>query len=765
MWARKGVKKTAVREEDELQVKGNFRPETKHNLLALFLLALSVILILSLANLAGVFGEWLYHLLAVLFGYLGWAVPFIILYWSIKYLKSRSGLEFHHWLGMFMVFFGLVASLYLIFNDNLSWQFARSGGAGGVIGYLVFTPLNNIMGLWASGIFLIALIVGGLLVFLQTTIKDLGKTLSFKNKINISTIEPEPYVESDEDDGDEESPLTVKNLSKLVPKAFRSNKQVATASVQEPLIKIRASRKKIEVPLELLKNSSSKPTSGNVEAHIETIQKTLADFGIEVEMGDISIGPTVTQYTLKPAQGVKLAQITGLSNDLALSLAAHPIRIEAPIPGKALVGIEVPNQSVATVSLKEILESEGFKQRKSNLTIALGKDVAGKSWVANIENMPHLLIAGSTGSGKSVCINSILISLLYINSPDDLKFIIVDPKRVELASYNDVPHLLTPVITEIDKTINALKWVVSEMDRRYQVLAAAGKRNIQSYRETGGDMPYIVVVIDELADLMAVAANDVEAAIIRLAQMARAVGIHLIVATQRPSVDVITGLIKANITNRIAFTVASAVDSRTILDTSGAEKLLGKGDCLYISPQLSKPKRLQGAFVSDEEIDRVVKYIAAQAKPEFNPAIVARQSGGRGVSGMSSDGDDLLEEAKAVVIRAGKASASLLQRRLRVGYARAARLMDLLEESGIVGPGDGAKPREVLVDQISWEQQMLDESVDSQEEVQVDEVQNDVNTDEEIAAEPVDQVTDSVESDPGQDEELVAEVDQEPDSK
>jgi S-DNA-T family DNA segregation ATPase FtsK/SpoIIIE len=393
---------------------------------------------------------------------------------------------------------------------------------------------------------------------------------------------------------------------------------------------------------------------------------------------------------------VRLAQIAALNNDLALALAAHPIRIEAPIPGKSLVGIEVPNQSVALVNLRDILSSDSFKNRKSDLTFSLGKDVSGAPWVTNLDTLPHLLIAGATGSGKSVQINGLILSLLYSNSPDDLKLILVDPKRVELSLYNDIPHLRTPVITDTTKTINALRWAVSEMDRRYQVLQNAGKRNIASYRqEVNDDMPYYVIIIDELADLMTVAAKEVEAAIIRLAQMSRAVGIHLVLATQRPSVDVITGLIKANVTARIAFSVASQTDSRTILDTSGAEKLLGKGDMLFVSAELSKPKRLQGAYVSEKEVERVTQFLKQRGKPDYLTDIVEKAAPMVGGSMEDLGDDELMTQSREIILQTGKASTTLLQRRLRLGYARAARIMDLLEEQGFIGPGSGAKPREI----------------------------------------------------------------------
>jgi S-DNA-T family DNA segregation ATPase FtsK/SpoIIIE len=366
----------------------------------------------------------------------------------------------------------------------------------------------------------------------------------------------------------------------------------------------------------------------------------------------------------------------------------------------------VPNRSAATVGLRDVLMSPEFKKATEPLSVVVGRDVAGGAYTADIGAMPHLLIAGSTGSGKSVCVNVLILSLLFRNSPDDLRFILVDPKRVELSVYNGIPHLLTPVITEVDKTVNALKWAVAEMDRRYQMLSEAKKKSLATYNEGAEDpLPHIVIIIDELADLMAVSANEVEGAIIRLAQMARAVGIHLVLATQRPSVNVITGLIKANITTRIAFNVASSIDSRTILDHAGAEKLLGKGDMLYITANLSKPKRLQGAYVGEKEIGRIVKFLKANAgEAEYNEGVVEKQKGGSraGGSGGGDDGDDdeLIGEAKQIVFRAGKASASLLQRRLRIGYARAARLLDIMEDQGFIGPADGARPREVLVDDL-----------------------------------------------------------------
>ncbi len=427
-------------------------------------------------------------------------------------------------------------------------------------------------------------------------------------------------------------------------------------------------------------------------------------------MGEINIGPTVTRYTLKPAEGVKLSRITALHSDLALSLAAHPIRIEAPIPGKSLVGIEVPNKAAAVVRLGSLILYPDF-QSADPLSFALGRNVNGEPVFADIAKMPHLLIAGATGSGKSIAIHSMIISLLFRNSPDMLRFILVDPKRVELSVYEDLPHLVAPVVTENKKAIGALRWLIQEMDRRYQLLLDLGVRDIKSYNKTvpqnGGEaLPFLVLVIDELADLMSTYGREVEGSIIRLAQMARATGIHLIVSTQRPSVEVITGLIKANITSRVALQVASQIDSRTILDTAGAEKLLGHGDLLFISSEMSKPKRIQGGFITEEEVKKVVSFIKKNNQPVPQDEVDLESSAPNGEGGSDNslfehlageDDDELYEEAVEVVRAAQKASASLLQRRLKVGYARAARLLDIMEERGVVGPGEGAKPRDILI--------------------------------------------------------------------
>lgn len=457
--------------------------------------------------------------------------------------------------------------------------------------------------------------------------------------------------------------------------------------------------------LNLLIQKQDKADAGDVEGNAKIIKESFANFNIDVDMEGANIGPRVTQFTLKPPTGVKLTKITALENNLALDLAAHSIRIEAPIPGKRAVGIEVPNVKPATVRVSSMLQSREWGEVKGPLGFVIGKDIAGVPIVGDLAKMPHLLVAGQTGSGKSVMINDILTSLLYRNSPSDLKLILVDPKQVELTPYNDIPHLLTPVINEPEKCVSALKWAVAEMERRLKTMAEVGRRNIGEYnnlkKEEG--MPYIVIVIDELADLMMVAARDVESLVVRLAQKARAAGIHLVLATQRPSVDVITGLIKANVPARIAFTTASQVDSRTIIDQMGAEKLLGRGDMLLLTADMPKPKRVQAAFIEDDETVKVADFIREQRPPQYDDEIISQpvQLNGRG--GMVADygandaDDDMWKDAVKVVIDGHKASTSLLQRRLRVGYARAARLIENMEEQGIVGPADGARPREVLV--------------------------------------------------------------------
>ncbi|MEK7631274.1 MAG: DNA translocase FtsK 4TM domain-containing protein [Patescibacteria group bacterium] len=703
-------RKSRQQREERIPLKA----ETRQGVAVTILVAVALISFLSLLQVAGGFGKGLDSALRWLFGWARYAFPVVLVVWaSFLFRPQKFTLRPANYAGLFVGWFGFAGLMQLFIAVGDMVDRLGDGSGGGAFGLLVAYPLMRAMGYVASTVVLLAMFIIGLLIMFDTSLNTLAEqgnvfkrlrfrwlamTDKFRAGRPVEEVEPPPMERDAEEPIPEVGAFASKELAEGTGPS--SVPMVQTKAVLKPRL-----RRKISFDLGLLESATSKPTSGDIAANTERIQKTFANFGIQVEMGDVNVGPTVTQFTLKPADGVKLTSITALHNDLALALAAHPIRIEAPIPGKSLVGIEVPNQAAALVRLVDILQSKNFQERRSPLSVAIGKSVTGESWVADVDKMPHMLIAGATGSGKSVCINTILLSLLYANGPDDLKLIMVDPKRVELTNYNGIPHLLTPVITEVPKTINALRWVVGEMDRRFQLLSSVGKRNIQAYNQDHPEpLPYVVVVIDELADIMAVAAREVEAAIIRLAQMARAVGIHLIVATQRPSVDVITGLIKANITTRIAFTVASAIDSRTILDSPGAEKLLGRGDMLFSTTDLSKPKRLQGCFVTDKEIERVVQALKAQASPEYVSDIVDKPQGLIGTNGGvmvgepggDEDDDELLEEAKDVILRAQKASASLLQRRLRVGYARAARLLDLLEEQGVIGPGDGAKPREVL---------------------------------------------------------------------
>lgn len=486
-------------------------------------------------------------------------------------------------------------------------------------------------------------------------------------------------------------------------------------------------------PLSLLERDKGRPGVGDIKGNANIIKRTLANFGIQVELDEISIGPSVTRYAIKPAEGVRLSKIVALQQNLALALAAKGgIRIEAPIPGKSLVGIEVPNSAKVTVGLGTLLEGAEFQESPKPLLVALGRDIAGGSMFANIAKMPHALIAGATGSGKSVAIHTVINSLLYRCGPSQLRFIFIDPKRVELTLYRSLPHLLTPVITDAKKAIQALRWAGKEMERRYNLLEENRVRDVESYHQNvlapqlerlkkqGGPgegeavpeaMPYIVIVIDELADIMQTYPRELEAAIVRLAQMSRAVGIHLLLSTQRPSVNVITGLIKANVPSRIALQVASQIDSRTILDQGGAETLLGAGDMLYLSADMNKPVRLQNAFVSEAEVKKIVDFIASNNEAEV-PIEIAPQSpgndgvglgsavsGGSGGNGFGDEedvDDEMYQAARQAVVEAGKASTSFLQRKLRIGYARAARIIDLLEQRGVIGPGDGAKPREVL---------------------------------------------------------------------
>jgi len=721
--------------------------------MAVFLFIIGGICALSFFSLAGVAGQFIDSLLAITFGQVRYVFPIILILVAILMIKDLD-YEYRptHWIGSIFFIISFNALIHLQISIDQMWPMSTQGYGGGLIGLLLAWPFGAYLGYWGGTVILIGLNLISIIFLFNTSLAQivnlhkkfflllgwLGKQIitfsnlfkrdqekiKFKIKGDYQTNSNQGNeLEAEETNNDDEEIIKKeRNFKKhLLNNQLVEDEDELENDEVEKTEEMAISKPKIFrdlPPLDLLFTSKSKPTAGDIKSNAEIIKDTLLNFGIEVDMGEVRVGPTVTQYSLKPAKGIKLSRITALNNDLALALSAHPIRIEAPIPGKPLVGIEVPNQKVALVTLRELLESKEWKNRPNNMSIALGKDVAGKVWFADLPRMPHLLIAGTTGSGKTVCINTILLSLLYQNTPETLRLILVDPKRVELTNYNGIPHLLTPVITDPKKTVNALRWAISEMDRRFELLSQAGKRDIISYNKTTSEpLPYIVFAIDELADLMATAASEVEAGIIRIAQMARAIGIHLVVATQRPSVEVITGLMKANIPARIAFSVASIIDSRTILDCSGAEKLLGRGDMLFLTAELSKPKRIQNSFVSEEEMQRVVDFIKGDEPPSYDDTIISTSNANNGTismfGGPSDEFDPKFNEAKQIVLESGKASASLLQRRMKVGYARAARLLDELEESGVVGPADGAKPREVFTEHLRLQ---ANEEIDEKEQ-------------------------------------------------
>jgi S-DNA-T family DNA segregation ATPase FtsK/SpoIIIE len=692
-------------------------PDTKKSIWAISFICIAVVLVLAGFNIAGPAGQSIYSGLDALFGWGYFILPITLLFAAAVLLLSGG----QRVLSTTLIGGGLLVISFL----GLIEVFAP--GHGGWLGLILGSlriPFGKIAAAVIDGfIFIISILV----------------TANVPLKIQWS--QKEESEEDEEADQEEELVVTGADMNDQAMAKTKKGKEVSEPESEEDKelkeIQVAESRadakpRKIKQqvfgnyvppPLSLLKSETGKPTTGDLLANANIIKRTLESFGISVEMGEINVGPAVTRYTLKPAEGVKLSRITALNSDLALALAAHPIRIEAPIPGKSLVGIEVPNRAAALVRLGSLMHYPEF-EKAGPLGFVLGRDVSGEPNFANIEKMPHMLIAGATGSGKSILVHSILISLLYKNSPQTLKLVLVDPKRVELSIYDGIPHLVSPVITENKKALGVFRWAVSEMERRYELLQKAGCRDIKSYNASHSDeaLPYVLIAIDELADLMSSYGRDVEGVIVRLAQMARATGIHLLLATQRPSVEVITGLIKANIPARVTLQVASQIDSRTILDGPGAEKLLGHGDLLFLSAELSKPKRIQGAFITEEEIKSVASFIRENNKVKIEESEEVDFVATTGVSGVGAtngvaaggvstpgnfddyladeDSDEMLDEAIAVVAEAKKASASLLQRRLKVGYARAARLLDLMESQGLIGPGDGAKPREVFEEKI-----------------------------------------------------------------
>ena len=674
--------------------------------LSIVMFALALIFTFAFFQKAGSVGSLLFQGTQFLVGRGIFVLPLFFVFtglalWS---MKKYSAL---------LAFVGLL--VLVVSTSGIIATFARSQGQdvlsmGGWVGFLISLPVFTAFGFWVAEIIFVALVAVGAVILWQLFPHEKTETASlvvqeakdkvkkiFEPKFDVSAIEPEtsPRVSTFEDASKEEdSSAPANEKGHGVKEKRKAGVPPAVGDYKVP-------------PFDLLDEEKGSPNAGDTKTYSAIIKKTLQNFDIPVEISEINVGPAVAQYAFKPAEGIKLSRITALHNDLALALAAHPLRIEAPIPGRALVGIEIPNKIRATVRLRSLLEQKEYQESTAKLLIALGKDVSGTAMYADLARMPHLLLAGATGSGKTIGLSNVIISLIYKNPPSRLRFILVDPKRVEFPMYNDLPHLLTPVVFDTQRTINALKWLIKEMERRFAIFSEARVRDLGGYHTLSAsgkkdmeEIPYIVTVIDELADLMVARGKEMEGMIVRLAQMARAVGIHLVLATQRPSVEIITGLIKANITSRIAYQVASQIDSRTILDSAGAEKLLGQGDMLFVTAEFTKPRRIQGAYISEKEVKKIVEWVNQETgevgREDMQQTDLA-QSISHGLEGEIDDLDDdpLYQDAKRVVVEAGKASASLLQRRLKVGYARAARLLDILEEKGVVGPGEGAKPREV----------------------------------------------------------------------
>lgn len=705
MARKKGKKKERVEWRPSIPTpKLNVKPETGRSIYAILSGIGALLFILASVGYAGAFGNTIYGVLKETlfgFGYFLLPVSFVVLAAGLFRQRAPEGFGGTRVLGAAILFFSGIALLSVY------------GNYGGMVGSWVAYPFVSLFDVLFGSILLVAVALVGALVALDTPF-----TLpSFRRD---DTADEDEGNEEDEDEvsvasyDDAPTPVAAfaqkKVEKKPEPKIPTEDVPVATGFQLRDV-------EYNPPPISLLEREKGKPETGDIKANANIIKRTLQNFGITVDMDEVAIGPTVTRFALKPAEGVRLQKIVGLQNNLELALAASPIRIEAPIPGKSLVGIEVPNQKKATVALASMLADQKFQEEKRPLYCALGRDIAGSPHYLNLAKMPHLLVAGATGSGKSVTLHTMLASLLYRNGPSSLRFIMIDPKRVELTLYNGIPHLLTPVITDPKKAILALKWAGKEMDRRYNLLEANSVRDIGSYHENivarwdsktaeegaaaPDQMPYIVIVIDEIADIMQTYPRELEAAVVRLAQMSRAVGIHLVLSTQRPSVNVITGLIKANVPARIALQVASQIDSRTILDAPGAENLLGAGDMLFQSADMAKPHRIQTAFVSENELKEIASYIKKHNERSVDDIAITASTNDASPNALFSASvddadDDMFEEAKQTVEEAGKASTSLLQRKLRIGYSRAARLMDILEEKGIIGPQDGARPREVL---------------------------------------------------------------------
>ncbi len=735
-------------EEEKLPTPPRFREETRYGITAIIFIILSIFFALAKFDMAGPAGHFTYTLLYKMFGTGYMLFSLVCLLLGLSFLRSIRPNFFT--ISLLGGLFFLLSSLGVI--DVVFAKSTDDAITGGLIGHLVSAPLLGLFDKIITIIFLVAISVISVLIMFDTHM-TLELRLSGKK-----LFEDEESAEENSDELPEIKMAITEPTAKPAteapkeekPEPLKEDKSKKTitekiGSFFDNSLHSKSNKQFIPPPLSLLENDTGKPDVGDIKANANIIKRTLMNFGIDVEMDEISIGPSITRYSLKPAEGVKLSRILALQNDLALALAAHPLRIEAPIPGKSLVGIEIPNKVKSTVGLGTLLAAKKFQESTLPLLIPFGKGVSGIPYFGDLAKAPHMLIAGTTGSGKSVTIHTIITGLLYRNPPEHLRFIMIDPKRVELTLYNGIPHLLTPVITDPKKAILSLKWAAKEMERRYNLLEQCAARDINSYhlylseklvenKEVQADskesMPYIVIIIDELADIMTAYPRELEAAIVRLAQMSRAVGIHIILSTQRPSVEIITGLIKANVPSRIALQVPSQIDSRTILDMPGAEKLLGAGDMLYITGETSKPVRVQSGYISEAEVKRVVKYLKDKYREELPDEINITEAGdnhggadldfGSGDVDDSED-DDMYEEARELVIKFGKASASLLQRKLKLGYARAARIIDMLEERGVISPGDGAKPREVYQKEASGPTSTDDNLIYSEEVAETDE--------------------------------------------
>jgi S-DNA-T family DNA segregation ATPase FtsK/SpoIIIE len=678
-------------------------------------------------NLIRTFGAYLGWFFLFLFGRASYVVPLLIIWLGVElFRQQKKHLRFPGVLGL-VVFLLSISSFIGVASaakGNEAGIFSRAGFLGFVIsaaavkyfgrlgGYIIFSTLALLSFALITEV-LISTFFLKIARNIQAILKPVFSLKKFTRKENVFTMRPAVKEQKDS----LVSRVKPRTFTKIFPapaKEVESPKVIAKPKiqiqmkpqVQSPEVKITSQDLKIgdyhlpsidllDAPLPLEARQIKEDLANNARV----LEETLEDFGISAKVTDIERGPVITRYELEPAPGVKLNRIVTLSDDIALAMKAQSVRIIAPIPGKGRVGVEVPNIQSSFVYLKEVISAKGFQASESKLTLALGKDITGQPIITDLTDMPHLLIAGATGSGKTVCVNSLILSLLFKSSPNELKFLMIDPKMVELAPFNGLPHLICPVVNDAKKASHALNWVVNEMEERYQLLAKAGARNIEIYNSKQENIPYIIVIIDELADLMMVSRDQIETAITRLAQLSRAVGIHLILATQRPSVDVITGVIKANLPARISFKVASKVDSRTVLDMNGADKLLGKGDMLFLRPGESRLVRIQGSLVTDREIEKMVDFIRAQADPLYDEEILKEKVGSFSASGKR---DELFDEAVRMIMESNQASVSILQRRLRLGYTRAARIIDMMEQDGLIGPFEGSKPRRILVDRQKW---------------------------------------------------------------